>query len=71
MGQRQITIDGGDSIVALNNYAERTGVIDGEIELVVVTHGDTDRWNGLSCLLDFDGVTGPPPTVAAHWDPRR
>ncbi len=69
MGEREIVIDGGNSIRVLNAYAERTGIIDPPIELVVVTHGDTDHWNGLRRLLGFDGVVDDPPTVLEFWDP--
>lgn len=69
MGQREIIIDGGESIAVLNQYAERTGILDGEIELVIVTHGDFDHWNGLSRLLGFDGVVDTPRTASEYWDP--
>lgn len=68
MGDREIIIDGGDSIRVLNAYAERIGIIDGPIELVVVTHGDTDHWKGLRRLLGFDGVVDNPRAVQEFWD---
>lgn len=69
VGDGEIIIDGGDSIVVLEAYARRAGIIDGPIELVVVTHGDTDHWNGLRRLLGFDGVADTPPSVLEYWDP--
>lgn len=68
MGDREIVIDGGNSTRVLNAYAERTGIIDGPIELVVVTHGDTDHWKGLRRLLGFDGVVDNPRTVQEFRD---
>ena len=67
-GDREIVIDGGDSIRVLSEYATRTAVIDGAIELAVVTHGDTDHWNGLRRLLGFDGVRDAPLRVEEFWD---
>jgi len=69
MGDREIVIDGGDSIRVLNAYVDETGIIDGPIELVIVTHGDTDHWNGLRRLLGFDGVRDTPFTALEYWDP--
>lgn len=69
VGDVEIVIDGGDSIAILEAYSRRTGIIDGPVELVVVTHGDTDHWNGLRRLLGFDGVTDTPPAVLEYWDP--
>lgn len=68
IGDKEIIIDGGDSIRVLNAYAERTGIIDDPIELVVVTHGDTDHWKGLSRLLGFDGTVDNPYSVLEYWD---
>ena len=69
MGDREIIIDGGDSIAVLNRYARRTDVIQDPIELVVVTHGDTDHWKGLTRLLGFDGTEDDPFSVSEYWDP--
>ena len=68
MGDKEIIIDGGDSIRVLSEYIKRTGIIDGAIELVVVTHGDTDHWNGLRRALGFDGVEDDVPGVLEFWD---
>ena len=71
MGDSEIVIDGGDSIAVLDAYQRRTSVIDGPIELAIVTHGDTDHWNGLRRLLGFDGVTSvsAPLRALEYWDP--
>ena len=69
MGDREIIIDGGDSIAVLNRYARRTDVIQDPIELVVVTHGDTDHWKGLTRLVGFDGTEDDPFSVSEYWDP--
>jgi competence protein ComEC len=69
IGDQEIVIDGGDSIAVLNNYAARMGIIDGPIELAVVTHGDTDHWKGLTRLLGFDGVNPTPPGLLEFWEP--
>lgn len=69
VGTSEVIIDGGDSTRVLNAYAERTELIDGPIELVVVTHGDTDHWRGLRRLLGFDRVVDEPLNVLEYWDP--
>jgi competence protein ComEC len=69
MGDREIVIDGGDSVRVLHDYAARTGVIDGPIELVVVTHGDSDHWKGLTRLLGFDGQGTATHPVLEFWEP--
>ena len=68
IGDREIIIDGGDSIAVLNRYARRTDIIQDPIELVVVTHGDTDHWKGLTRLLGFDDTEDDPFTVSEYWD---
>ena len=66
IGDREIVIDGGDSARILRDYAAETGIINGPIELLVVTHADTDHWRGLTRLLGFDGAGGNPPGVLGH-----
>jgi beta-lactamase superfamily II metal-dependent hydrolase len=68
MADREIVIDGGDSIAVLNRYARRTDLIQDPIELVVVTHGDTDHWKGLTRLVGFDGTEDDPFSVSEYWD---
>ena len=53
----------------LRNYVQERGVIDGPVELVVVTHGDTDHWKGLERLMNFDGRGPNPPQVLEFWEP--
>lgn len=69
IGESEIVIDGGDSVRVLHDFAARTGIIDGPIELVVVTHGDSDHWKGLTRLLGFDGRASMPRTVLEVWEP--
>ena len=69
IGEVEIVIDGGNSNHILHDYAERTDIIDGPIELVVVTHGDSDHWKGLTRLLGFDGQATSPRTAVEFWEP--
>lgn len=69
IGEKEIIIDGGDSTRVLYDYAKSTDVIDGDIELVVVTHADADHWKGLRRLLGFDGVESNPPRILEFWEP--
>lgn len=69
VGETEIIIDGGDSTRVLYNFAVRTGIIDGPIELVVVTHADSDHWKGLTRLLGFDGQASQPFRVLEFWEP--
>jgi competence protein ComEC len=69
IGEAEIIIDGGNSTRVLHDYAESTGIIDGPIELVVVTHGDSDHWKGLTRLLGFDGQATTSHTALEFWEP--
>ena len=69
MGDREIVIDGGDSTRPLGEYVGDSKGIDPPIELVVVIHGDTDHWKGLTRLLGFDDMVDEPPAVQEFWDP--
>jgi len=69
IGEKEIIIDGGNYINDLSNYIQDTGIIDGPVELVVVTHGDQDHWKGLSRLLGFDGINDEPVAFEEYWDP--
>lgn len=69
VGETEIIIDGGDSVRVLHDYAVRTGIIHGPIELVIVTHADSDHWKGLSRLLGFDGQASQPFEVLEFWEP--
>ena len=68
IGEREIIIDGGNSPTVLRDYLAARDIIDGPIELVIVTHGDTDHWKGLSRLMNFDGLGATPPRVLEFWD---
>jgi beta-lactamase superfamily II metal-dependent hydrolase len=69
IGTAEIIIDGGDSVKVLRNYVQDRDIIDGPVELVVVTHGDTDHWKGLQRLMNFDGRGPDPPQVLEFWEP--
>ena len=69
MGTREIVIDGGDYERVLTEYAGGGKIIDPPIELVIVTHGDSDHWKGLARLLGFDGRVDDPPAVDEFWEP--
>ena len=69
IGDREIVIDGGNSSTILKKYVTDRQIIDGPIELVVVTHGDTDHWKGLQRLMNFDNRAPNPPKVLEFWDP--
>ena len=69
MGTREIVIDGGDFERVLPEYAGGGKIIDPPIELVIVTHGDSDHWKGLARLLGFDGRIDDPPAVEEFWEP--
>ena len=69
VGESEIIIDGGNSTRVLHDYAESTGIIDGAIELVVVTHGDADHWKGLTRLLGFEGQATTSHTALEFWEP--
>jgi glyoxylase-like metal-dependent hydrolase (beta-lactamase superfamily II) len=53
IGDKEIVIDGGLTTKVLSDYVARTGIIDGPIELLVLTHADSDHWTGLRRLLGF------------------
>ncbi len=69
MGEKEIIIDGGNYINDLHNYINQNNLVDGPIELVIVTHGDQDHWKGLSRLLGFDGNLDEPLGFNEYWDP--
>lgn len=69
LGEKEIVIDGGNYINDISSYNEKWNIIDGEIELLIVTHGDQDHWMGLRRLLGFDGVLDNPYSVQEFWDP--
>jgi len=68
VGDKEVVIDGGLSTKILSDYATRTGIIDGPIELLVVTHADSDHWSGLPKLLGFT-PGGQTHAVQEFWEP--
>ena len=69
IGNTEVVIDGGLTINTLTQYLNRTGILNGQIELVIVTHGDSDHWKGLTRLLGFDDKNTNPPAVREFWEP--
>ncbi|MEH6472753.1 MAG: SH3 domain-containing protein [Halopseudomonas sp.] len=69
IGDREVIIDGGNYINDIYDYITETGIVDGPIELAIVTHGDQDHWKGLSRLLGHDRVVDNPYEVLEYWDP--
>ena len=69
MGDKEIVIDGGNFKNDLYQYNEEHNLIDGDIELLIVTHGDQDHWRGLPKLLGFEDETDSPKTVGEFWEP--
>ena len=69
IGEVEVIIDGGNSTRVLNEFEEEHDIIDGPVELVVVTHSDADHWKGLTRLLGFDGRVTTPPAVLEFWEP--
>jgi len=68
-GDHAVIIDGGNSPKRLYDYAKAHQLIDGPIDLVIVTHGDSDHWKGLTRLLGFDGKSRSKPSVLEFWEP--
>lgn len=68
MGEREIIIDGGNYANDLVNYATENELIQGNVELVIVTHSDQDHWKGLRRFLGFDGMLDSPFTMEEYWD---
>jgi len=60
MGWNEIVIDGGNYKSDLETYENSTGIIDGPIELGIVTHSDSDHWKGFERLFNLDGRLYPP-----------
>src|SRR5688572_6146183 len=69
MGEQEILIDGGNYPNDLHDYIRQEDVVQGAIELVIVTHGDQDHWKGMVRLFNFDGQGTAPGTLREFWDP--
>lgn len=69
IGDQEIVIDGGNAATVLVNYLRGRDIVQGPIELVVVTHGDADHWKGINRLMGFDGHNANPLSVLEFWEP--
>jgi beta-lactamase superfamily II metal-dependent hydrolase len=69
IGDREIVIDGGNYVNDITTYARDLAIIDGPIELLVITHADSDHWKGLPRLLGLDGANPTPVSVLEVWEP--
>jgi beta-lactamase superfamily II metal-dependent hydrolase len=68
VGDKEILIDGGMFPTPLSNYLTTGALVDGPIELAVVTHADADHWKGMSAYLGL-GQAVPAHTVLEFWEP--
>lgn len=67
-GDREVFIDGGMGIDTAWQYVKT--LIQNPIELVVVTHGDTDHWKGLTRILGLEPSPKTPNFRALEfWEP--
>lgn len=67
-GDHEILIDGGNWPDDVRSYVESRSLIDGPLELLVITHADSDHWKGLPRLLGLDGQDASPTQVLEVWD---
>jgi competence protein ComEC len=68
-GDREVIIDGGNEVNDLSNYLAANNLVQGPIELVVVTHADSDHWRGLARLIGADNGVAPAYQVTEFWEP--
>lgn len=68
VGDREVLIDGGMYPAPLSNYLGSRPLIDGPIELAVVTHADSDHWKGMAAYLGLSQPT-PARAVLEFWEP--
>jgi competence protein ComEC len=68
VGDKEILIDGGMYPTPLSNYLTTGALVEGPIELAIVTHADSDHWKGMSAYLGL-GQTAPAHTVLEFWEP--
>lgn len=69
-GDREVFIDGGMGINTAWKYVTDRNLIQNPIELVVVTHGDTDHWKGLTRILGLEPTPKTPNFRAIEfWEP--
>ena len=53
----------------LHDYNRDNKIIDGPIELIIVTHADSDHWRGLRRILGFDTIGTHPHSMLEFWEP--
>ena len=67
VGEHEIIVDGGFSTRVLHDYNRDRKIIDGPIELIIVTHADSDHWRGLRRILGFDTIGTHPHSMLEFW----
>lgn len=60
VGEKEIIIDGGNYKNDLHNYLRDADIVDGPVELGVVTHADADHWKGFVRAFNLDGKADNP-----------
>ncbi len=68
VGVNEILIDGGNWPDDVRAYIQSRSLIDGPLELLIITHADSDHWKGLPRLLGLDGQNTAPTRVLEVWD---
>ncbi len=66
---KEIIIDGGNYVDDLHNYIRDNEIVDGPVELAIVTHGDSDHWKGFTRLFNFDNAGSHPKKLLEFWEP--
>ena len=69
VGDKEIIIDGGNYKNDLHDYLRDTGIIDGPVELGVITHADSDHWKGFVRAFNLDGKASHPQQLLEFWEP--
>lgn len=69
MGEKEMVVDGGNYTALFHDYVKQTGIIDGPVELVVLTHAAYDHWAGLSRLFNFDHKGSALHKPLEFWEP--
>lgn len=67
-GDVEVLIDGGMHATPLREYVAATQVIQDPIELLIVTHADSDHWKGAAELLKLNDPS-PAHQVLEFWEP--
>ena len=63
MSEQEILIDGGNYANDLHDYLKQEDIVQGAMELVIITHGDQDHWKRMVRLFNFDGQGTTPRTL--------